>query len=200
MSELPMPSMNALSTLFNSVELVKKAWPSFNLPSQFAPTMDVNELDKRLNDLRAVEQWLSLNLKMLHGTIEGLELQRNAIAAINEFGKSTTSPLQAQSQPQPKAEPPAAAAPVDEPSRIADIASQVNPAAWWSLLQSQFSQIAEAALRPQEAATRKSTAASKPTKKSATVKARAKSAKTTGASRRLSAVRSAALSGPLSRK
>jgi hypothetical protein len=181
MSELPMPSMNALSTLFNSVELVKKAWPSFNLPSQFAPTMDVNELDKRLNDLRAVEQWLSLNLKMLHGTIEGLELQRNAIAALNEFGKSTTSPLQAQSQPQPKTEPPVAAAPVDEPSRIADIASQVNPAAWWSLLQSQFSQIAEAALRPQETTTtRKSAAASKPTRKTTTAKTRAKSAKALG--------------------
>ncbi len=31
------------------------------LPSMVAPTLDVNELDKRIADLRAVEQWLELN-------------------------------------------------------------------------------------------------------------------------------------------
>ncbi len=129
-SQIPSPSMNPLSALLSSVELMQKAWPTFNLPPQLAPSMDVKDLDKRLADLKAVEQWLTLNVKMLHATIEGLQMQRNAIAAINEFGKV--------SQPEPK--------PTANP--VPGAAAQPEASAWWSLLQSQFNQIAEAAIGP----------------------------------------------------
>ncbi len=187
MSNSPMPSMNPLSTFLNSVEMVQKAWPSFNLPSQFAPTMDVKELDKRLNDLKAVEQWLALNLKMLQGTIEGLELQRNAIAALNEFGKSTAQTLSTAQSLQPQTPAPPEPEPKHETATsitaaLPDISSQVNPAAWWSLLQSQFTQIAEAALRPTESPAMGGAAASKRPRKSAAsggASTAAKSAQTT---------------------
>lgn len=52
------------------------------LPNMFAPTLDVNELEKRITDLRAVEQWLELNAGILRTTIQSLEVQRATIATL----------------------------------------------------------------------------------------------------------------------
>ncbi|MCU0952241.1 MAG: hypothetical protein MUC68_14575 [Burkholderiaceae bacterium] len=61
------------------------------LPSMITPTLDVSELDKRIADLRAVEQWLALNANMLRATIQSLEVQRNTIATLKSFGGSVLS-------------------------------------------------------------------------------------------------------------
>jgi hypothetical protein len=61
------------------------------LPSMIAPTLDVEELDKRIADLRAVEQWLNLNLSMLRTTVQSLEVQRNTIATLKSFGGAMLS-------------------------------------------------------------------------------------------------------------
>ncbi|MFN9806900.1 MAG: PhaM family polyhydroxyalkanoate granule multifunctional regulatory protein [Betaproteobacteria bacterium] len=58
------------------------------LPSMITPTLDIEELDKRIADLRAVEQWLNLNTNMLRTTIQSLEVQRNTIATLKSFGGS----------------------------------------------------------------------------------------------------------------
>jgi hypothetical protein len=62
------------------------------LPSMIAPTLDVEELDKRIADLRAVEQWMNLNLSMLRTTVQSLEVQRNTIATLKSFGGAVLSP------------------------------------------------------------------------------------------------------------
>ena len=80
--------LGSLGNMLDSVDLVKKAWSSFNLPSSLAPTMDIDELDKRIADLKTVEQWLNVNLSMLHGTIQGMEIQRGTLAAIKAFGQA----------------------------------------------------------------------------------------------------------------
>ena len=77
-----------LQSVLETVDFVRKAWGNIGLPSNFAPTMDVEELDKRIADLKAVEQWLNVNQSMLRGTIQGLEVQRNTIATIQAFGKA----------------------------------------------------------------------------------------------------------------
>jgi hypothetical protein len=61
------------------------------LPSMITPTLDVGELDKRIADLRAVEQWLALNANMLRATIQSLEVQRNTIATLKNLGGSMLS-------------------------------------------------------------------------------------------------------------
>ena len=73
------------------------------LPSMIAPTLDVEELDKRIADLRAVEQWLNLNLSMLRTTVQSLEVQRNTIATLKSFGGAMLSTAAAQPPPQPAA-------------------------------------------------------------------------------------------------
>src|SRR5574343_1269819 len=80
----------------------------FSLPGMVAPTFDVDELDKRIKDMKAVEGWLRMNLSMLQMTIQGLEMQRTTVGAVQAMGKmasdaakSMTSDAPEQSAPQP---------------------------------------------------------------------------------------------------
>ncbi len=70
------------------LDFVKKVWGSLPIPSVITPTTDIEELDKRISDLRAVEQWLNVNLSMLRATIQGLEVQRGTIATLKSFGSN----------------------------------------------------------------------------------------------------------------
>lgn len=117
------------------------------IPSALMPTLDVNELDKRIGDLRSVEHWLQLNLGLLQTTIQGLEMQRNTLAAWQAFG---TSAAQAAQAAQAASAPGAAAAAAgaagggtERPDPTQPPAFQ--PALWWSALQQQFAQMAAAA-------------------------------------------------------
>lgn len=87
--------IGSLSGVLDTMDMVKRAWSSFNLPSNLAPTLDVDELDRRITDLKAVEQWLTMNLGMLQGTIRGLEVQRGTLAALQAFGQAMSSPADA---------------------------------------------------------------------------------------------------------
>ena len=70
------------------LDFVKRVWGSLPIPSVITPTTDIEELDKRISDLRAVEQWLNVNLSMLRATIQGLEVQRGTIATLKSFGSN----------------------------------------------------------------------------------------------------------------
>jgi len=67
------------------LEFVRNMWSrmGFSLPGMVTPTLDVNELEKRIGDMRAVEGWLKMNLSMLQMAIQGLDMQRAAIAAVH---------------------------------------------------------------------------------------------------------------------
>ena len=86
--------------LTNGVDLMKKMlgqMPGASaIPGFLLPTVDIEELDKRIADLRAAESWLDVNLNLLRATIQGLEVQRNTVAAIKSFGglgaQSPTAP------------------------------------------------------------------------------------------------------------
>ncbi|HSQ10026.1 MAG TPA: PhaM family polyhydroxyalkanoate granule multifunctional regulatory protein [Burkholderiaceae bacterium] len=141
------------------------------MPSMLAPTIDIGELDKRIADLRAVEQWLELNASMLRTTIQTLEVQRATIATLKSISGAMMAPLMGPPPPQRSPFPPippefsspaAAATMVPPPESAAEakparprrkVASHtpslsddaLNPAAWWHTLQDQFSKIAAAA-------------------------------------------------------
>jgi hypothetical protein len=60
--------------------------PSSMMSSMMAPMTNIEELDKRITDMRAVEQWLKLNLSMLQSAIQALEVQRATLATLKAFG------------------------------------------------------------------------------------------------------------------
>ena len=71
------------------MEFMRGMWSNmgFSLPGMVTPTLDVNELDKRIADLKAVEGWLKMNLNMLQMTTQGLEMQRATIAAVQAMSQ-----------------------------------------------------------------------------------------------------------------
>jgi hypothetical protein len=157
-------AIGGIGQMLDSVEFVKRAWSTLNIPSTLVPTVDIEELDKRIADLKAVEQWLNVNLSMLHGTIQGLEIQRGTLAAVKAFGATLgTLPMAAAegvaARAKPAARPAPAPAPAPEaaepaaPARKGATAaaaaaplSAISPTAWWNLLQQNFNQVAEAAM------------------------------------------------------
>ncbi|MBB3295582.1 hypothetical protein FHT39_004262 [Mitsuaria sp. BK045] len=57
------------------------AIPGFN--QWVAPTLDPQELDKRIDELRTVQFWLENNARMLTATIQALEVQRMTLSTLH---------------------------------------------------------------------------------------------------------------------
>src|SRR5690349_7780567 len=53
-----------------------------NLSNWVAPTLNVEELDKRITELKAVHFWLDQNSKALGATIQALEVQKMTLATL----------------------------------------------------------------------------------------------------------------------
>jgi len=52
------------------------------MPGLAMPTLDPKEVEKRIVELRSVEGWLSMNLNMVKFAIQGLEVQKAALQAM----------------------------------------------------------------------------------------------------------------------
>jgi hypothetical protein len=63
------------------------------------PGMDVDELEKRIKDLKSVENWLNLNLNILKSTIQGLEVQHATMMALKSFGDAVSAASSAATTP-----------------------------------------------------------------------------------------------------
>jgi hypothetical protein len=90
LTDNPLLNNPLTNTLSGGFDFVKNLWggmPS-SVPGFIVPTIDVEELDKRIKDLKAVESWLAVNASMLRATIQGLEVQRNTIATLKTLGGS----------------------------------------------------------------------------------------------------------------
>ena len=55
------------------------------------PGLDVDELEKRIKDLKSVENWLNMNLNILKSTIQGLEVQHATMMALKSFGDAVSA-------------------------------------------------------------------------------------------------------------
>ena len=75
-------------------EMFRRLWGSLGvpLPGMAMPTLDPQELDKRIADLRSIEAWLSMNLNMVKFSIQGLELQRAALQAMRSVTEPAKDP------------------------------------------------------------------------------------------------------------
>ncbi len=66
-------------------EMFRRLWGPLGLPvpGMAMPTLDPQDVDKRLADLRSIETWLSMNLNMVRLSIQGLEVQKSALLAMH---------------------------------------------------------------------------------------------------------------------
>lgn len=144
--------------------LVKNAGAAMPSVGQWvAPTLDPEELEKRINDLRTVQFWLEQNAKLLGVTIQALEVQRMTLSTLKTMNVSMTDlteslkirmpepaaqpapPRQAAAMPAASAEP--AAAPAAEADAPAVPAGVADPMQWWGALTQQFTQLAASAMK-----------------------------------------------------
>lgn len=91
-SDLTSLGFGQVGQLLETMDMMSKTWSAMALPAAMSPTLSIEELDKRISDLRAIEQWLSLNQNMLRSTIQGLEVQRGTIATLRSFGTAMGTP------------------------------------------------------------------------------------------------------------
>jgi hypothetical protein len=147
----------ANNPLFASMEMMRKAFAGLAGPAGMgsgiglAPPMNPDELERKIAELKSVENWLKLNLSMLSSTIQGMEVQLATIATLKSFVAAAT----------PAAQEPTAAASSEVPA-----AAQ----AWWNMLTQQFSQVAAATAASMGGAKETSSTAKKPTAAKKTTK------------------------------
>ncbi|MBX9962825.1 MAG: hypothetical protein K2Y35_07220 [Burkholderiales bacterium] len=75
------------------MDFFQKMWnpTSFPIPGMFQPTMNVEDVEKKITELEAVENWLKMNLSFLQMTIKTLQMQKSALDAIHETAKAASS-------------------------------------------------------------------------------------------------------------
>jgi len=134
------------------------------LPSMgqwIAPTLNPEELDKRIGELRTVQFWLEQNARMLGATIQALEVQRMTLSTLQtmnlpleQLRESMTLRMPEVEAPAPEPAPaprptpePAAAAPAAPAPAIAPALGAVDPMQWWGALTKQFTELAASALK-----------------------------------------------------
>jgi hypothetical protein len=83
--------------LLASMEMMRNAWSGLTGPGGLAqslpasPPMNLEDLERRIGELRSIESWLRMNLSMLSSTIQGREVQRSTIATLRSFVSSVSS-------------------------------------------------------------------------------------------------------------
>lgn len=141
-----------------------------------APTMNVEELEKRIAELKAVQFWLDQNATALKATIQALEVQKMTLATLHGMNVNMSEMAKAFSVKMPEGAASAAAAEPSkarqfsglevpetsyqqrEPQAEAELAPAaaeapvpapggVDPMHWWGALTHQFQSIAASALK-----------------------------------------------------
>jgi hypothetical protein len=146
-----------------------------NLSNWIAPTLNVEELEKRISDLKAVHFWLDQNAKALGATIQALEVQKMTLATLKGMNfnmgdvanalklkaadtvlggvhKASETVSSVASGAGEKTHTARGKAPAKSAAKKAEpAAAMVDPLQWWGALTTQFQQIAANAMK--EAAT-----------------------------------------------
>ncbi len=75
-------------------DFFQKMWnpTSFPMPGIFTPSMSVEDIEKKLNELRSVENWLKVNLSFLQMTIKTLDMQKSALDTLQQSTRSSSTP------------------------------------------------------------------------------------------------------------
>jgi hypothetical protein len=134
-----------------------------------APTLDPQELEKRIQELKAVQFWLNQNTQAIAATIQALEVQRMTLKTLQDMNMSmgdlaeslkakpsawptgasmfaANAPKAAEEKPAPspkKATVPRAAAKGTSASSKPAAGAAIDPSQWWGALTQQFQDIAQ---------------------------------------------------------
>ncbi len=132
-----------------------------NMAQWLVPSLKVEDLEKRIEELKHVQFWLDQNARALSATIQALEVQKMTMETLKGMNFTMGMPGAAAVAAAPKPAPaaPAAPPPAPEPDTAADLAPKrktkaqadaskvIDPMQLWGALTQQFQQIASTALQ-----------------------------------------------------
>jgi hypothetical protein len=77
-------------------EFMQKMWnpASFPLPGMITPTVNIDEIDKKISELTAVENWLAMSAGFVQMTIKTLQLQKSALESLRAAGETAARATQ----------------------------------------------------------------------------------------------------------
>ena len=143
--------------------LVKNAGSALpNIGQWVAPTLNPEELEKRIEELRTVQFWLEQNARMLGATIQALEVQRMTLSTLKTMNVQMDDLREAMTLRMPEPAAKAAGAPeaaakkaapakkkaaAKAPAAKAAPAQAVDPMQWWGALTKQFTELAAGAMK-----------------------------------------------------
>ena len=138
--------------------LVKNAGSALpNIGQWVAPTLNPEELEKRIEELRTVQFWLEQNARMLGATIQALEVQRMTLSTLKTMNVQMDDLRESLTlrMPEAAAAAPAAAAAAKRAkpatkkaaAKAAEAPQAVDPMQWWGALTKQFTELAATAMK-----------------------------------------------------
>ena len=168
-----------------------------NMAQWLVPSLKVEDLEKRIEELKHVQFWLDQNARALSATIQALEVQKMTMETLKGMNFTMGMPGAAAAAA-PKSAPaaPAAPPPVPEPEAAADPAPKrktkaqadankvIDPMQLWGALTQQFQHIASTALQDVAKHSAAVAGSAKAAGKSGVTKANGAAAKTAGKSPR----------------
>jgi hypothetical protein len=65
-------------------EFMQKMWNPLNfpLPGMFTPTANLEDIEKKITEMKTVETWLTMNIGFVQMTIKTLEMQKAALESL----------------------------------------------------------------------------------------------------------------------
>lgn len=176
MTNPSMPNIPGMEAVADTLDFVKNLWgsmgipgmggagvpgampgmniPGMNIPGMVMPTLSVEEINKKIADLKAVESWLNLNMGMLRATIQALEVQSATISTLQSMGQTFAASMggglkegngearqasgNGHAAPEGKGERAGQPSEKDQNDAAMFTAPIANAAAWWNALQEQF--------------------------------------------------------------
>jgi hypothetical protein len=148
------PALSKLVPGFEFLQgLVKNAGAAMpNVGQWIAPTLDPDEIEKRIEELRTVQFWLEQNARLLATTIQALEVQRMTLSTLKTMNVTVGDLGNAMKLRAGVEAPAPSPAPKGARSGKADAsdttsAGVVDPMQWWGALTQQFTQLAVQAMK-----------------------------------------------------
>lgn len=124
---------------FDFLKKFAQANPAASMPSAsqwVTPTLDPEELDKRIQELKSVQFWLDQNAKALSATIQAMEVQRMTLSTLQSMNVGMADVAAAMTGQAPKA----------DRTNTKEAAPMVDPMQWWNAISQQFQSIAAQAV------------------------------------------------------
>jgi len=118
-----------------------------NMAQWLVPSLKVEDLEKRIEELKHVQFWLDQNARALSATIQALEVQKMTMETLKGMNFTMGMPGAAQAAAAPEPAPQAAAAPPPAPEAEPAASKVIDPMQLWGALTQQFQHIASTALQ-----------------------------------------------------